>query len=109
MGALARWGKWGNGVASKLRTPKLLTHVLPLSRPLGSAHLCLARRSLGEGGSLTSPRLRSLAASLAVKCQSGSDPSMSLLPVVPLMRSLPRDLSVTLTDLTVHLARSHGS
>ena len=25
------------------------------------------------------------------------------------MRSLPRDLSVTLTDLTVHLARSHGS
>src|SRR5207253_9708219 len=66
MGALARWGKWGNGVASKLRTPKLLTHVLPLSRPLGSAHLCLARRSLGEGGSLTSPRLRSLAASLAV-------------------------------------------
>ena len=26
-----------------------------------------------------------------------------------LMRSLPRVLSVTLTDLTVHLARSHGS
>ena len=30
-------------------------------------------------------------------------------PAAPLMRSLPRDLSVTLTDLTVHLARSHGS
>jgi hypothetical protein len=26
-----------------------------------------------------------------------------------LMRSLPRDLSVPITDLTVHLARSHGS
>jgi hypothetical protein len=36
-------------------------------------------------------------------------PSMSLIPSAPLMRSLPRDLSVTLTDLTVHLARSHGS
>src|SRR5438093_12974553 len=28
----------------------------------GFAHLCLARRSLGEGGSLASPRLRSPAA-----------------------------------------------
>jgi hypothetical protein len=34
---------------------------------------------------------------------------MSLSPKAPLMRSIPRDLSVTLTDLTVHLARSHGS
>jgi hypothetical protein len=31
-------------------------------RPLGLAHLCMARRSLGEGGSLASQRLHSLAA-----------------------------------------------
>jgi hypothetical protein len=34
---------------------------------------------------------------------------MPLIPSATLMHSLPRDLSVTLTDLTVHLARSHGS
>src|SRR5439155_15231670 len=32
----------------------MLTPSLPLSRSLGFAHLCLARRSLGEGGSLAS-------------------------------------------------------
>jgi hypothetical protein len=35
--------------------------------------------------------------------------SMSLLPLTPLIRSFPRSSSVTITDLTVHLARSHGS
>src|SRR6266513_2271054 len=44
-----------------------------------------------------------LAASLAAL------PSMSLLPFTPLIRSFPRSSSVTITDLTVHLARSHDS
>jgi hypothetical protein len=34
---------------------------------------------------------------------------MSLVPLAPLIRSFRRSSSVTLTDLTVHLARSHGS
>jgi hypothetical protein len=34
---------------------------------------------------------------------------MSLTPVAPLIRSFPPDSSVTLADLTVHLARSDGS
>src|SRR6266550_1613954 len=44
-----------------------------------------------------------LAASLAAL------PSMSLLPRSPLIRSFPRISSVTITDVTVHLARSHAS
>ncbi len=45
----------------------------------------------------------SLTASLAAL------PSMSLIPFTPLIRSRPRGSSVTLTDLTVHLPRAHGS
>ena len=59
--------------------------------------------------SLASPRLRSLAPARLDRFPRGPAVAGSLIPSAPLMRSLPRDLSVTLTDLTVHLARSHGS
>src|SRR5438132_4451588 len=36
-------------------------------------------------------------------------PSMSLIPFTPMIRSRPRGSSVTLTDLTVHLARARST
>jgi hypothetical protein len=48
------------------------------------AHLCLARRSLGEGGSLASPRLRSLAASLTVpRLRDRSSRSLHCISLTP--------------------------
>jgi len=44
------------------RTKLKLTHVLPPTSTSRFSHLCLPRRSIWEGGSLASPRLRSLVA-----------------------------------------------
>ena len=65
----------------------------------------IARNTRGEENGLR------LGASHSDTCYSenaaGTAATIRLRPA--LMRSLPRDLSVPTTDLTVHLARSHGS
>ena len=83
---------FGTGRSLKLVCFPALTDVLPLTSTSRFAHLCCSR-----------PRGSILAASLAAL------PSMSLLPRSPLIRSFPRISSVTITDVTVHLARSHAS
>src|SRR5438034_6805078 len=90
-------------------------------RPLGFAHLCRSRPL----GSVHSPPTSSLCfdhshcpmlapATLAALPSTRAIPNRDVfyvarVPAAPLIRSCPRDSSVAHTDLTVHVARAHGS